>query len=1064
MGKTMRRLFKIVGGFLLTILILCFLAIGGFVIILNSSLKDKIIYKVVGEYVDGDLQYEKLRLSLVKNFPNIYLGLENLSVVYPHDRFFEYPTENLEGQSDVADTLVSVGLFETGINLLEFGNEKKIHLLKTHLHDCRAFLHQYDSSVANWNVIRLDSLAKGSYDTTSSGFDLSNLPYDKIIVEGLCIENPHIIYEDNLSSRFAVLDFDDFDFEGEAVKEADGTMVKADASLSALDLETLAAIFLPVDTDAKLSIKLDCNGLLNLENGLFPNASASVTIPSAGITYKDIVTDGGISLDATANLDSGILDAELQDLQFEMEALNVDAVGSAKDLMSGDPECDINSHISADLDKLTRLLPDAFGYISADGLIDASAKGKFRPSQLNLKGLWNCDIKAQILSEGVNVKDSTDAINAKLKNLDLRIASMKSLVESGQNALGVQLQADTVNASVGSDIIIRAAFLDAVLQGTHSEAVDTMLKIQPMIAEIKADRLLMRGTDSLLVGMMNTKNNISIVPRRSSAGKRIPKISFDSKTDGIRLRSTKMRFSADGVLLSFTQTRDLEERRRIPDSLRRRRAKLDFLSEEEFRAHDIKLNLSDAVMKWINGWAPSGSITIDSSKVLTPMLPLRSKLTDVRADFNSKTLNLQHIAAQVGTSDLTVFGKMDGISNLLNGRGAVDLSMDLVSTRINANEILSAMESAAPDKKISLDTDNIENDHIEDSVVIDTLANSIPDNKYSLFVIPANIRANVTIDAQELNYSNVDIFGLHSDIAMKERCLQITNTLASTIMGAMELDAFYSTKTKQNINAGFGLNLYDITADRVIEMVPKIDELFPVLKSFKGNLNCEVAATTQLDTNMNFIIPSLTGVFKIAGTDLAIEDMGSLTRLTRRLLFKNPGQAAVDSMSVMGIVANNHLQIFPFILSLDRYRLALAGEQKFGTQFDYHASVLKSPLPFKFGIDIYGKSFDKWKYRITKPRFKNAKVPVFTTSIDSMQGNLVTSIKEIFGKGVDRAIKENAYRREQIEEEIEEKKAYEESESLSFDEEMELESYLITLEVEEEAQSLSEELEHLFDN
>lgn len=1065
----MRRIIKIVGGLLLTILVLCIIAISAASIILNSSLKDKIIYKVVGEFIDGEVKYERLHLSLIKDFPDIYVGLENLSVVYPHDRYFEYPTENIEGQSDMVDTLASVGLFETGINIFELGNEQKIHLRPTHLHNCRAFLHRYDSTAANWNIVNTISTGEDK-DTTSSGFDLASFPFDEIIVDSLCIENPHIIFEDNLSSRFAVLDFDDMDFHGVAGKERDGLRINAAASIEALDIETLVAIFLPVDTDAELSVQLDCNGLLNLKEGRLPDATASVSIPPAKIRFRDIVTNGNISLDASATLDSGILNAELPDFDFNMEALKINANGSAKDILDGDPDCDIDARLAADLEKLSRFLPDSLEYISADGLIDISATGKFRPSQLNLKDFWNCDLKAQIQSDKLNVNDSKDDIYAKLKNFDLKVASMKSLAEAGHEAVGIQVQSDTAAASIGRDIRLLTTSLNAVLQATNSAIVDTLLRMPPMLAEVKAGRIMMKGTDSLMVGALNTQNKVSIVPKVSRSGKRTPKIDLDSKTDGIRLKSNKIRVGADGVALSFSQTRAMESRiprRQLPDSLRKQfRERFDFLSEEEFRAHDIKLNISDAILKWINGWNPSGSISIDSSKVLTPLFPLRSSVMDVRADFDSKALNLNHIEARAGTSDVTIFGKMHGVSNLLNGRGLADIDLSILSNRINANEILSAIEKSSPDKEMSIDADNINiNDkQIEQSIIIDTLADNIPTSGYSLIVIPANINANVSVNAQEVTYSTIDIFGLHSDIAMKERCLQIANTEASTIMGSLKLDAFYSARTKKNINAGFGLNLYDVTADRVIELVPKIDDLFPILKSFKGNLNCEVAATTQLDTNMNFLIPSLTGAFKISGNDLAIEDMGSLSKLTRRLMFKHPDYADVDSMFVMGIISDNQLQIFPFILAIDRYTLALAGEQKFGTQFDYHASIIRSPLPFKIGIDIYGKTFDKWKYRITRPRFKNERIPVFTSAIDEMHVNLISSIKDIFGKGVERAIRENAYRKDSLEEEVDKEAAYSESEDLSFEEEMELESYLIGLEVEEEALSLSEEIEHMFDN
>ena len=58
-------------------------------------------------------------------------------------------------------------------------------------------------------------------------------------------------------------------------------------------------------------------------------------------------------------------------------------------------------------------------------------------------------------------------------------------------------------------------------------------------------------------------------------------------------------------------------------------------------------------------------------------------------------------------------------------------------------------------------------------------------------------------------------------------------------------------------------------------------------------------------------------------------------------------------------------------------------------------------------MDIYGEDFDNWKFKIGKPKYKSADVPAFSSVIDETKVNLVKSIKDIFRKGVDAAVKEN---------------------------------------------------------
>ncbi len=188
-------------------------------------------------------------------------------------------------------------------------------------------------------------------------------------------------------------------------------------------------------------------------------------------------------------------------------------------------------------------------------------------------------------------------------------------------------------------------------------------------------------------------------------------------------------------------------------------------------------------------------------------------------------------------------------------------------------------------------------------------------------------------------------------------------------------------------------------------LVPQIKEIVPMLSSFDGLLNCELAGTAALDTNMNFIMPTVNGVMRIGGKDLTLSQDEDLRKITKLLKFKNNGDLKINSMSVEGQIADNELEVFPFLVDVDRYELAMSGVQNLDMSFRYHVSVIKSPLVFKFGVDLYGKDFDHMKFRIGKAKYKNAKdIPVFTKTIDESKLNLSNSIRNVFETGVEKAI------------------------------------------------------------
>jgi len=275
-----------------------------------------------------------------------------------------------------------------------------------------------------------------------------------------------------------------------------------------------------------------------------------------------------------------------------------------------------------------------------------------------------------------------------------------------------------------------------------------------------------------------------------------------------------------------------------------------------------------------------------------------------------------------------------------------------------------------------------------------------------LIVVPANVEADIFLDAHRIQYSSLDFDWVQAELMMKERCVQLTNVIAMSNMGNIFCEAFYSTKTKQNIKAGVTIDLEDITAERVIELVPAIDSLVPLLKSFSGLLNCSVAATTSLDEDMNILFPTLKGVVRIAGSDLLVDDLGDLKKIARLLMFKNKNQLFVDHMQVDGLIGDNQVEIFPFVMDVDRYKLAMEGVQNLDKSFKYHVSVMKWPLLFKFGIDLDG-DFDKFKFKLGKAQYRReAKVPIFDDVIDDSKANLKDIIHNVFKKSVDRAIAE----------------------------------------------------------
>ena len=74
------------------------------------------------------------------------------------------------------------------------------------------------------------------------------------------------------------------------------------------------------------------------------------------------------------------------------------------------------------------------------------------------------------------------------------------------------------------------------------------------------------------------------------------------------------------------------------------------------------------------------------------------------------------------------------------------------------------------------------------------------------------------------------------------------------------------------------------------------------------------------------------------------------------------------------------------------------GSNDLALNFKYHISVLKSPLPFKFGINVSGNA-DKMKVRLGGAKYKPGQAGETIAIVDTTRINLLREIDRVFRRG-----------------------------------------------------------------
>lgn len=814
------------------------------------------------------------------------------------------------------------------------------------------------------------------------------------------------------------------------------TGVQAKVRIDSCNVQTILteylAGFIPeaklVDTDARISMTADIDGYYDHGTGALPNISASLTVPDSGIKYEPFPHNVKLGIHALARTDeSGKINVDIDRAMVSTVGMHLLASAGAEDLLSDDPMLMIDATATASLDSLQTFLPDTLD-IHAAGRLAAEIKGKARMSHLDIYNFSRADLDGYLNLNDISIEMPSDTISVAIDSVGItlgpeviasrrdpsrtfRLLSMNGYISSVDAEYG-SMTAD------GSDIRLSAK--NSIPEG------DDTTKVSRLGGAISAEKLMLKDSEGTSINMDQTTNSFHMFPKRGQPT--VPMLTFSSTNKRITLITSANRaILTDSKIRASAAMNTMERKAKreafmdslarvyptIPkDSLFRHMMKQrgsrkvpEWMQEEDFKKSDIDIRLDETMAKYFREWDLNGSIDVRTGIVMTPYFPLRNIIKGFQVGFNNNEVSIDSMKFVSGESEIAAKGKLTGLRRALLGRGVMDLDIDITSGGMNANELIRAYNTGSSFNPEDMkDMENASNSEFFKMVTTDTTAVS---EEIQLIVVPANLTANISVNASDIIYSDLDISSLTAEMVMKERCVQITNTAAKTNMGEMSFDAFYSTRTKKDLKAGFSLGLKDITAEKVIALMPSADTLMPLLKSFKGLLNCQMACTAQIDTNMNIITPTINGVMRIEGDDLSISDNELFRTLARKLLFKNKKEGKIDHMTVEGLIKDNVVEIFPFVLKVDRYTLAMSGLQNLDMSFKYHVSVLKSPFLIRLGIDLYGPDFDNLKFKIGKAKYKNTKVPVFSAVIDDTRINLLSSIKGIFEKGVEAAISEN---------------------------------------------------------
>lgn len=263
-----RKLLKGVG--------IAFVAILALMIVLPFALRGKIdgIIKEKGnEMLNGHFDYDKLSISLFKNFPHASITLDN---------FWMTGAGTFE-----SDTLVKSGELTVAVNLMSlFGDSYEVK--KIEIDDTRINAIVAEDGSVNWDVVKSDSTAVEEETTESSSFNVK--------LKEFVIDNMDIVYDDRQSQMYAsVLGFN-ANCSGDLGSSKTTLKLKADAA----SVSCKSGI-IPLLSSAKVAANINIDADLDQQIYTLKENEFSLNAIKAGLDGWVKLADDKTSMDLTLN-------------------------------------------------------------------------------------------------------------------------------------------------------------------------------------------------------------------------------------------------------------------------------------------------------------------------------------------------------------------------------------------------------------------------------------------------------------------------------------------------------------------------------------------------------------------------------------------------------------------------------------------------------------------------------------------------------------------------------------------------------------------------------------------
>ena len=662
-------------------------------------------------------------------------------------------------------------------------------------------------------------------------------------------------------------------------------------------------LFRSVDGELNISAKVD--GIYNETS--MPQVDAEITYNNGMLAMPEMlpypITNLNTSIKAEIDLNDKS-DIYLNSFNANMSKSSVAVSGTIKDVMDK-MYCDINLKANADLDELQSFMPEG---IATTGKVRINGNAKVNSHQLTTMDFMKAKVNGNMQWENMNVVYfDTITVNSDKLNIDLTLPNTASK-DLTNSLAALEISGANFDAKV-SDMIV-ANLKDYKIDAQISNIMDEK---EPM--SVFADYSFSRidaAMDDMAFYTNNPKGTLAMFMKENNDASYIAVYSGDS--------------------LSFNMG---EEMSFVTENL-------DF---------NVSANYDDDQEDLLLQWNPHAGIQLNKAVFAMSDLPTPVYIPSIDFNYDTTGIQINNSSIVLGNSDFELEGKFTNVDEFIKKEALLKGNLDFTSHYTDVNEIMDIFSGMGDTTVVA-----------EEVVVTDTI-----EEEQEPFMVPLGIDITLNTKIEKAIAGDMDIANIGGGLTVKDGILVLNEMGFTSDAATMMLTAMYKSSRRNHLYLGFDFHLLEIDIAEMINIIPELDTLVPMLSSFAGKAEFHIAAETYLNSKYEMKVSTLRGATAIHGKDLVVLDNATFRKIARMLNFKDKEHNRIDELSVEITAFKSEIDVYPTLIALDKYQAIVGGRHKLDMTFDYSLGI-SNPWPFRrLGIKIGGNLDDmKFGFKLKK--------------------------------------------------------------------------------------------------